>query len=89
MKTYQTTPCEIMSMNDALDELYDLRDALMEQQDETLDGAVILPESVDLKKVVNALSSVIYWERRRKKGKSDLNRLEQIGTERTDESVQS
>ena len=69
MKTYQTTPCEIMSMNDALDELYDLRDALMEQQDETLDGAVILPESVDLKKVVNALSSVIYWERRRKKGK--------------------
>ena len=64
-------------MNDALDELYDLRDALMEQQDETLDGAVILPESVDLKKVVNALSSVIYWERRRKKGKTDLNRLEQ------------
>lgn len=70
MKTYQTTVGEIMSMNDALDELYDLRDALMEQQDETLDGAVILPESVDLKKVVNALSSVIYWERRRKKGKS-------------------
>ncbi|MBQ7404201.1 MAG: hypothetical protein IJW05_12280 [Lentisphaeria bacterium] len=77
MKTYQTTVGEIMSMNDALDELYDLRDALMEQQDETLDGAVILPESVDLKKVVNALSSVIYWERRRKKGKTDLNRLEQ------------
>ena len=76
MKTYQTTVGEIMSMNDALDELYDLRDALMEQQDETLDGAVILPESVDLKKVVNALSSVIYWERRRKKGKTDLNRLE-------------
>lgn len=76
MKTYQTTVGEIMSMNDALDELYDLRDALMEQQDETLDGAVILPESVDLKKVVNALSSVIYWERRRKKGKTDLNGIE-------------
>jgi hypothetical protein len=70
MKTYQTTVGEIMSMSDALDVLYDLRDALMEQQDETLDGAVILPESVEVKKTVNALSSVIYWERRRKKGKS-------------------
>lgn len=69
MKTYQTTVGEIMSMSDALDVLYELRDALMEQQDETLDGAVILPESVEVKKTVNALSSVIYWERRRKKGK--------------------
>lgn len=70
MKTYQTTPCEIMSMSDALDILYELRDVLMEQQDETLDGAVILPDSVEVKKTVNALSSVIYWERRRKKGKN-------------------
>lgn len=69
MKTYQTTVGEIMSMTDALDVLYELRDALMEQQDETLDGAVILPESVEVKKTVNALSSVIYWERRRKKGR--------------------
>ena len=67
MKTYQTTAGEIMSMNDALDVLYELRDALMEQQDETLDGAVILPESVEVKKTVNALSSVIYCEKRRKK----------------------
>jgi hypothetical protein len=70
MKTYQTIVGEIMSMNDALDVLYELRDALMEQQDETLDGAVILPDSVEVKKTVNALSSVIYLERRRKKGKS-------------------
>jgi ribosomal protein L1 len=70
MKTYQTTVGEIMSMSEALDVLYDLRDVLMEQQDETLDGAVILPDSVEVKKTVNALSSVIYWERRRKKGKS-------------------
>jgi hypothetical protein len=70
MKTYQTTPCEIMSMSDALDVLYELRDALMEQQNETLDGEILLPDSVEVKKTVNALTSVIYWERRRSKGKS-------------------
>lgn len=70
MKTYQTTAGEIMSMSDALDVLYELRDALMEQQDETLDGEILLPDSVEVQKTVNALSSVIYWERRRSKGKS-------------------
>ena len=66
MKTYQTTPCTIMSKSDALDELYDLRDALSEQPDETLDKEIVLPESLDRQNIVNAISSLLYWENRRK-----------------------
>lgn len=67
MKTYQTTPCTIMSKSDALDELYDLRDALSEQPDETLDKEIVLPKSVNRQNVINAISSLLYWENRKKK----------------------
>ena len=67
MKTYQTTPCTIISKSDALDELYDLRDALSEQPDETLDNEIVLPKSVNRLNVINAISSLLYWENRRKK----------------------
>lgn len=70
MKTYQTTPCTIMSKSDALDELYDLRDALSEQPDETLDKEIVLPKSVNRQNIINAISSLLYWENRRKKKES-------------------
>lgn len=66
MKTYQTTPCTIMSKSDALDMLYDLRDVLETEQEESEDGAIFLPDSLEKKSIINAISSLLYWENRRK-----------------------
>lgn len=67
MKTYQRTAGKIMSTADALDILYDFRDVLEEKEEEAEDGIVMLPDHIEKKQIINAISSLLYHDSRKKR----------------------
>lgn len=69
MKTYQTTKGKIMSTADALDILYDLRDVLEQEDEEAEDGVIILQDHIEKQSIVNAISSLLYHDSRKERGK--------------------
>lgn len=71
MKTYQTTKGEIMSISDALDILYDVRDVLEadEGEDPNLESCIILPDHIEKQSIVNAISSLLYHASRKERKK--------------------
>lgn len=69
MKTYQTSKGEILSRAEAMDILYDFRDVLEEKDEEAEDGAIFLPDHIEKKQIINAISSLLYHDsRKRRKG---------------------
>ena len=68
MKTYQTTKGK-MSTADALDILYELRDVLEQTEEEAEDGVIILPDHIEKQSIINAISSLLYHDSRKERGK--------------------
>ena len=60
-----------MSTSDALDILYELRDVLEQTDEEAEDGVIILPDHIEKQSIVNAISSLLYHDSRKERGKKN------------------
>lgn len=67
MKTYQITKGEILSRAEAMDILYDFRDVLEadEGEDPNVECCIILPDHIEKKQIINAISSLLYHDSRK------------------------
>lgn len=67
MKTYQTSKGEILSRAEAMDILYDFRDVLETKEAESEDSFIFLPDHIEKKQIINAISSLLYHDSRKRR----------------------